>query len=409
MTARWPVRLVMLLAPSLLSAGIACAQMTPLVDSRVLQADVWWLGQHLPMEDFPDPPFSSYNRWIRPELIDPDLENDPDLGSCDAFAFQVSEFFPGAIYMSGTTQGRWFITPGRWSAVSSARFEFRVDSCIVYDLRATVLPGDWPSVGLVGGGVKIQGPIPSLLYHYLEAGEVVEHARLGPGEYKIYGWSSGSGDMEAWQGATFEALWTCSLCAPSFMALQPADATVACGGTAVFSAGSSMPPGSVTYQWRRDLVPLTNGGQISGATSPTLTISNVCTADAAYYYDVVVTYAGQAEPSRLVRIHIATATGVENTAEESPQAFSITGAAPNPFREATAFQYSVRSPTRIVITIYDVKGALVRTLEDRVITGTGSVTWDGRTGSGVKVPPGVYFLRVEAGPIRESRKVVLLP
>ncbi|HET9250478.1 MAG TPA: FlgD immunoglobulin-like domain containing protein [Candidatus Eisenbacteria bacterium] len=362
------------------------------------------MGEYLPMEDFPNPPFSPYNRWIRPELVDPDLENEPDLGSCDAFAFQVSEFFPGAIYMSGTTEGRWFITPGRWSTVSSARFEFRTDSCIVYDLSATVLPGDWPSVGLVGGAVEVQGPIPSLLYHYLEGGQIVEHARMGPGEYKIYGWSSGSGDMEEWQGATFEALWTCTPCAPSFMARQPADVTVACGGTAVFSAGSSMPAGSVTYQWRRNLVPLTDGGQISGATSPTLTISNACTADAAYYYDVVVTYAGQAEPSRLVRIHIATATGVE----DSPQAFSITGAAPNPFTEATTFHYSVRSPTRIVMVIYDVKGAVVRTLEDRVITGTGSITWDGRTRSGAKAAPGIYFLRVEAGTVRETRKLVLL-
>jgi hypothetical protein len=46
---------------------------------------------------------------------------------------------------------------------------------------------------------------------------------------------------------------------------------------------------SPTYQWRRNGVPLTNGGAISGATSPTLTISPTAITDAGAAFDCDVT------------------------------------------------------------------------------------------------------------------------
>ena len=42
------------------------------------------------------------------------------------------------------------------------------------------------------------------------------------------------------------------------------------------------------YQWRKNTVPLTNGGNISGATTATLTVNPVAAADAGHY-DVVAT------------------------------------------------------------------------------------------------------------------------
>lgn len=40
---------------------------------------------------------------------------------------------------------------------------------------------------------------------------------------------------------------------------------------------------NVTYQWKKNGVNLTDGGNISGATTPSLTVSNITTADVAYY------------------------------------------------------------------------------------------------------------------------------
>lgn len=72
------------------------------------------------------------------------------------------------------------------------------------------------------------------------------------------------------------------------------------GGTASFTvvaAGGS----PLSYQWKRYTTNLLNGGNISGATSPTLTISNVQAADATTYTVTVTDTAGSVttSPARL--------------------------------------------------------------------------------------------------------------
>jgi hypothetical protein len=68
---------------------------------------------------------------------------------------------------------------------------------------------------------------------------------------------------------------------------QPVDANVCTGGTATFTVTAS--GGTLTYQWRKGTTNLTNGGNISGATSATLTISSVSATDAATDYNCVIT------------------------------------------------------------------------------------------------------------------------
>jgi hypothetical protein len=67
----------------------------------------------------------------------------------------------------------------------------------------------------------------------------------------------------------------------------PQSRTNAAGSTAIFSVTAGG-PGTLTYQWQKNGLNLTNGGNVSGATSTNLTLTNVSTADAASY-DVVVT------------------------------------------------------------------------------------------------------------------------
>jgi len=62
----------------------------------------------------------------------------------------------------------------------------------------------------------------------------------------------------------------------------PASLSVPAGSTAVFTVGAAGTP-TLAYRWKKGGVNLSNGGNISGATSATLTISNVQSADAASY------------------------------------------------------------------------------------------------------------------------------
>lgn len=69
---------------------------------------------------------------------------------------------------------------------------------------------------------------------------------------------------------------------------QPASQTVAAGQAAIFGVTTSDPAYSYSYQWRRDGVPLIEGGRIGGSQGPLLVISDVHSADAGAY-DCVLT------------------------------------------------------------------------------------------------------------------------
>src|SRR5207249_1382271 len=73
---------------------------------------------------------------------------------------------------------------------------------------------------------------------------------------------------------------------PPVIASQPASIERTAAQSAAFAIAATG-PGPLRYQWRKDGLPLSNTGPISGATSNLLTISPTTCADAATY-DVVV-------------------------------------------------------------------------------------------------------------------------
>jgi len=78
----------------------------------------------------------------------------------------------------------------------------------------------------------------------------------------------------------------CLTLGPPNISSQPQSVIACAGNTVTFSVTATGP--GLTYQWRKNGVNLTNGGNISGATSPTLTVSNIGAGDAGNY-DVVIT------------------------------------------------------------------------------------------------------------------------
>jgi hypothetical protein len=56
-------------------------------------------------------------------------------------------------------------------------------------------------------------------------------------------------------------------------------------------------------------------------------------------------------------------------------------------------------------SVYSLDGRRVR---DVTVSANGAVAWDGRDDTGALVPPGVFFLRVEAGGRHATARVVVL-
>jgi hypothetical protein len=72
---------------------------------------------------------------------------------------------------------------------------------------------------------------------------------------------------------------------------QPSAATVSPGGTAHFAVGVSNPNGA-SYQWQLYNTNLSNGGEFSGVTTATLTVSPASAADVGHYRVLVSNVSG---------------------------------------------------------------------------------------------------------------------
>ena len=82
---------------------------------------------------------------------------------------------------------------------------------------------------------------------------------------------------------------------------------------------------------------------------------------------------------------------------------------PNPFNPTTTIRFVLPAREDVTLAIYDANGRLVRTLVNEVRGyGAHEVTWDGRDDGGVAMGSGVYFYRLRAGKLTESKKMVLL-
>ena len=86
---------------------------------------------------------------------------------------------------------------------------------------------------------------------------------------------------------------------------------------------------------------------------------------------------------------------------------------PNPFNPETWIPYQLAKPAEVTLTIYDIRGRVVRTL----ILGnqpagvyqsrSKAAHWDGRNHFGEKVATGVYFYTLKAGDFSATRKMLI--
>ncbi|RKU10466.1 hypothetical protein C6503_19775 [Candidatus Poribacteria bacterium] len=87
---------------------------------------------------------------------------------------------------------------------------------------------------------------------------------------------------------------------------------------------------------------------------------------------------------------------------------------PNPFNPETWIPYQLANASDVLITIYDTKGTVARTLAlghqaaGYYANRNRAAYWDGRNSLGENVASGVYFYQLQAGEISSMRKMVIL-
>lgn len=99
------------------------------------------------------------------------------------------------------------------------------------------------------------------------------------------------------------------------------------------------------------------------------------------------------------------ATAAERATADASAPLAVS-AAPGAQQVTIAYEMSAPGPVRV--SIFDVQGRRVAMLVDRwQPTGRQTIGWDGRGASGVAVPSGVYFARVDASGVVRSAKLVI--
>ncbi len=80
---------------------------------------------------------------------------------------------------------------------------------------------------------------------------------------------------------------------------------------------------------------------------------------------------------------------------------------PNPFQAAANIQFSLVAPGVVNLAIVDVRGRLVRTLEQgELLAGEHQYRWDGRSDTGRSVRAGMYFMVLRNAQTLETRKIL---
>jgi len=101
--------------------------------------------------------------------------------------------------------------------------------------------------------------------------------------------------------------------------------------------------------------------------------------------------------------------GTDRSGDDSAGRQLIVGASPNPFNGRTVIDYQLPGQMFLTLRVFSVTGQLVAELASGCQgAGAHSIIWEGHDFSGRQVQPGVYFVTLHYGDLREVRAIVLL-
>jgi hypothetical protein len=101
--------------------------------------------------------------------------------------------------------------------------------------------------------------------------------------------------------------------------------------------------------------------------------------------------------------------GTENDQTSFPSTFELSQNYPNPFNPSTIISYTVPESGHLQMVIYNLLGQAVYTLVDnQVIAGSHSISWNGMNFAGEQAPAGIYLCHLTAGNTFYTIKMVLM-
>jgi hypothetical protein len=133
-------------------------------------------------------------------------------------------------------------------------------------------------------------------------------------------------------------------------------------------------------------------------------------AVAAYIDGTIYVVGGRDEVGNALRtMEVYASESVDEEEGAAPASFALAAAYPNPFTDRTTLSFELAEAGATTLTVYDVRGRVVTTLVDRVMSaGEHRVTWEGTTSDGRPAPAGIYVARLTGNRGQAVEKLTLL-
>lgn len=151
---------------------------------------------------------------------------------------------------------------------------------------------------------------------------------------------------------------------------------------------------------------LEGSGSTNGYTEYAFQDARVTTGSTYHYLLADVDYSGV---EKRHEDRIVTLTYTPDAGTKEPDVFSLEQVYPNPFNPGTVIEFSLDESEKVNLSIYDVRGHVVRTLVNGVFSaGTHAVIWDARDDIGRQLGAGLYFCRMKVQGGSQMKTLVLL-
>ena len=245
---------------------------------------------------------------------------------------------------------------------------------------------DWGS----GGTLRSMTFCPSIKYsgNWLSSGFL--GLKLVNGGATNYGWlhlgvtvGPGSANVTifdvAFNSIPGKPLLVGQTCPPQSVIVANGPTTFCEGDSVILSSANTGT--NLSYKWKKD------GVNIPGATNKTYAVKTA----GKYKVRVADNTNNCTATSTAVRVKVPCRAMNEETNETAALA-----AYPNPFSSSTSISFSLSQLENISLEIFDVRGRLIRTLANELMSaGTHVVPWNAREQNGNEVSEGIYFLRMQ--------------
>lgn len=104
-----------------------------------------------------------------------------------------------------------------------------------------------------------------------------------------------------------------------------------------------------------------------------------------------------------------TPIGINNVTSEIPDEYKLFQNFPNPFNPVTKIRFQIKELRFVTLKIYDILGREITTLvNEKLKPGTYEIPFSMNQNTGLQLPSGIYFYRINAGDFSDIRRMVLI-